>query len=243
MCLTVGLEGLRRGVGMKKYVWTVATVLIGAAVIAAIGLGFHNQQYSSPAGTAVAQPAGTTMVNGHEYPHVILNIATYPDSSGTTTSGQAIHPGGNPSWPAYGPTNEYQIPANAVVTVNWTQYDSGGVVNNKYFAYPHGTLGGTEKVNGKTVAGVAADNIGHTFTVRGEPGVDPGFFLSVPGPISKLGDNAENNKGGQLVQFSFISGKPGLYAWNCEFPCGLSVGGFGAVMSSFGYMSGYIHVV
>jgi hypothetical protein len=83
----------------------------------------------------------------------------------------------------------------------------------------------------------------HSFTLRGEPGVDPGYLVNVPSPVSKLGDNAENNKGGQLVTFSFISGTKGTYAWNCEFPCGLSVAGFGAVMSSYGYMSGYLHVV
>jgi hypothetical protein len=228
---------------MKKFVWAVVTVLVGAVLIAAIGLGFHDQQYSSPYGTEVAKSVGMITVNGKQYQHVVLNLVTEPSAQGTTSNGQIIHPGGNPSWPAYAVTNEYQIPANAVVTVKWSQYDSGGVVNNPYFAKPRGTIGGIERVNGKPVTGVAADNIAHTFTLRGEPGVDPRFFLSVPAPISKLGDNAENNKGGQLVQFSFISGKPGLYVWNCEFPCGLSVGGFGAVMSSYGYMSGHMHVV
>ena len=45
------------------------------------------------------------------------------------------------------------------------------------------------------------------------------------------------------MEFSFVSGKKGLYAWNCEFPCGNSIGGFGAVMSAYGFMSGYVHVV
>jgi hypothetical protein len=67
--------------------------------------------------------------------------------------------------------------------------------------------------------------------------------LSVPSPVSSLGDNATNTAGDQVVTFSFIAGAKGLYAWNCEFPCGLGIGGFGAVMSTYGYMSGYLHVV
>ena len=129
------------------------------------------------------------------------------------------------------------------MTVVWHQYDSGGTVNNPYFAQAHGTIGGTETVNGKTVTGVDANNMAHTFTVRPAPGTASDFFLSVPSPVSPLGDNATNTAGDQVVTFSFIAGAKGLYAWNCEFPCGLGIGGFGAVMSSYGYMSGYLHVV
>jgi hypothetical protein len=238
---------------MKKLVWGVITVLIGAVIFIAIGLGFNNQQYVSPNGTQVARSLGAVTVNGQTIPHVQLTFQTYPDSSGQVSQAAmissgplkstAVHPGGNPSWPAYGPTNDFQVPAHALVTVTWYQYDSGGAVNNPFFAAVHGTIGNVEVVNGKVVRGVDANNMAHTFTVRGLPGVDPRFFVSVPSPVSSLGNNATNSQGGQVVKFSFISGSKGLYAWNCEFPCGLSVGGFGAVMSSFGYMSGYLHVV
>ena len=228
---------------MKKVLWGVITVLIGAILIAAVGVGFHNQQYVAPAGTQVAKSDGTVTVNGKTYQHVTLDFVTEPSAAGNLPNGKPVHPGGNPSWPAYAPNNQFQVPANSVVTVHWVQYDSGGVVNNLFFAKAHGTIGGTETVNGKVVDGVDAGNMAHTFTVRSLPGVDSNFFVSVPSPVSKLGDNAENDKGGQVVDFSFISGTKGLYSWNCEFPCGMSVGGFGAVMSSYGYMSGYIHVV
>ena len=45
------------------------------------------------------------------------------------------------------------------------------------------------------------------------------------------------------MTFSFISGSKGIYAWNCEFPCGTQLAGFGGPMSAFGFMSGFIHVV
>jgi hypothetical protein len=225
---------------MKRAVGAAITVVIGAVAIAAIGVGFWSQKYTSPAGTEVAKSIGTAIVGGHAVPHVVLDFSTYPDSSGTMIGGQPIHPGGNPGWPAYAPTNEFQVPAGALVTVKWDQYDSGGALNNNYFAYPHGIYGPLI-VDGKVTSHINLANVGHTFTVRAAPGVDSGFFLSVASPAN--GGSPTDRSKPQTVQFSFIAGKKGLYAWNCEYPCGLSVGGFGAVMGAYGYMSGYLHVV
>ena len=249
---------------MKKFVWGVISVLIGTVLVAAVGVGFNSQQYQPPGGVEVAKSLGTVTINGKTVPHVQLSINTYtsaagavppsanlttssssgsPRISGTISPGQLVHPGGNPTWPAYGPGTLYQVPQGALVTVKWIQYDSGGVVNNPYFAAVHGNVGNVETVNGKVATGVDANNMAHTFTLRAEPGVDPGYLVSVPSPVSKLGNNPVNGQGGQVVQFSFIAGNKGSYTWNCEFPCGLSIAGFGAVMSSYGYMSGYLNVV
>jgi len=225
---------------MKRVAGVVITLVVGAVVIAAIGLGFKSQKYVAPSGTQVAKSIGTATVNGKSVPHVELDFSTYPDASGTMIGGTPIHPGGNPSWPAYAPTNDFQVPAGALVTVKWDQYDSGGMVNNPYFASAHGTYGPVI-VNGKATTSVDPNNMGHTFTVRGEPGIDSGFFLSVPSPAN--GDEPTDTSKPQTVVFSFVAGSKGLYAWNCEFPCGMSVGGFGAVMSAYGYMSGYLHAV
>lgn len=228
---------------MKKALWTLATVVIGTALIAAIGLGFHSQFYKAKVGWTKAQPAGTaTLADGQVVPHVILHLDSFPDSSGMF-GGVPIHKGGNPTWPAYGPSNEYSIPAHALVTVVWDQRDSGGSLNNPYFAVPRGTVGPIT-LNGKSVnpaVGIDPNNVGHTFTVRAVPGYDPNFFLSVAAPAN--GDSPTDASSPQVMKFSFVSPSKGLYAWNCEFPCGSSIGGFGGVMSSYGYMSGYIHVV
>ncbi|CAB4883477.1 MAG: hypothetical protein F2903_07440 [Actinobacteria bacterium] len=228
---------------MKKVLWGVITVLIGAILIAAVGVGFHSQQYVAPAGTQVAKSDGTVTVNGKTYQHVTLDFVTEPSAAGNLPNGKPVHPGGNEGWPAYAPNNQFQVPANSVVTIHWVQYDSGEVVNNAFFAKVQGTVGGKANINGEVVDGIDPSNMAHSFTVRGLPGVDPNFFVSVPAPSSKLGDEAVNDKGGVTVDFSFISGTKGLYSWNCEFPCGSGVGGFGGAMSSYGYMSGYIHVV
>lgn len=219
----------------------VVTILIAAVAIGVVAFLFHQQAYKSPAGTLVATPAGTARVAGKTIPHVTLAFNTYPDSTGMV-NGLPIHPGGNPAWPAYGPTNQFQIPAHALVTVTVRQYDSGGSLNNPWFATVRGTVGNVALVNGKAVHSIDPNNTGHTFTVRGVPGTDPGFFLSVPLPAVP-GNNQTDNGQYETIVFSFISGSKGTYAWNCEFPCGTQIASFGGPMSAFGFMSGFIHVV
>jgi hypothetical protein len=180
-------------------------------------------------------------VDGVTLRHVSLSFNTYPDASGYV-DGKAVHPDGNPSWPTYGPTNQYQVPAHALVTVHIRQYDSGGSLNNPWFDKVRGTVGGTAVFNGKVKDSINPNNVGHTFTVRGIPGTDPGFFLSVPLPLVPGNSQTDNGKY-NTVTFSFISGSKGLYAWNCEFPCGTSIVSFGGPMNIYGYMSGFVHVV
>jgi hypothetical protein len=239
---------------MKRFVWGVISLVIGVTAVGLVIFGFSKQQYHAVDRSVAAKSVGMIEYQGKNREHVVLTFGTYASAEGKygtmlsvegapSLPSAEIHPGGNPAWPAYSPSNEFSVPAGAYVTVVWHQYDSGGTVNNPYFAQAHGTIGGTETVNGKTVTGVDANNMAHTFTVRPAPGTASDFFLSVPSPVSSLGDNATNTAGDQVVTFSFIAGAKGLYAWNCEFPCGLGIGGFGAVMSTYGYMSGYLHVV
>ncbi len=233
--------------------WPVATVVAALVLVAAIGVFFWSETYQSPSGVTVARSLGTSVVNGQTLPHVALDFATYPDSTGTLPNGVPIHKSGSASWPAYGPSNVMQVPANALVTVTVKQYDSGGALNNPWFSKVWGTVGGTATVtspDGKTqtVSSWDPNNVGHTFTVRGIPGTDPNFFLSVPLPTDAnlpTGTTTQQNDfgGHYTVTFSFISGKKGKYAWNCEFPCGQMVASFGGVMSAYGFMSGYLNVV
>lgn len=224
-----------------RSVGLILTVVIAAAALAGVALFFHSQYYRSPSGTLVATPAGTVTVNGRTLQHVNLAFNTYPDSTGMV-NGKPIHPSGNPGWPAYGPTNQFQVPAHALVTVTVRQYDSGGTLNNPFFATVRGTVGDVARVNGKLVHSIDPNNVGHTFTVRGVPGTDPGFFLNVPFPLVP-GDSQTDNGKYETVTFSFVSGSKGTYAWNCEFPCGTGLDSFGGPMSAFGFMSGFIHVV
>ncbi len=219
----------------------ILTIVIALVALGGVALFFNSQYYKSPAGTLVATPAGTATVDGKTLQHVTLAFNTYPDSTGMV-NGKPIHPSGNSAWPAYGPTNQFQVPAHALVTVTVRQYDSGGALNNPWFATVRGTVGDVALVNGKVVHAVDPNNVGHTFTVRGIPGTDPGFFLSVPFPAVP-GNNQADNGQYESITFSFVSGTKGTYAWNCEFPCGTQIASFGGPMSAFGFMSGFMHVV
>jgi hypothetical protein len=227
-----------RKVGPLGLILTVVIALVTFGVVAFL---FHTQFYTSPVGTLVATPVGSVTVNGQTLQHVTLAFNTYPDSTGMV-NGQPIHPSGNSAWPAYGPTNQFQVPAHALVTVTVRQYDSGGSLNNPWFATVRGTLGNVARVNGKLVHSIDPNNVGHTFTVRGIPGTDPAFFLNVPLPAVP-GNNQADNGQYESVTFSFVSGTKGTYAWNCEFPCGTQVASFGGPMGAFGFMSGFLHVV
>jgi len=219
----------------------ILTIVIAAVLVGVIAALFHAQNYRSPAGTLAAKADGSATVNGQTLPHVTLAFNTYPDSTGMV-NGKPIHPGGNASWPAYGPTNEFQVPAHALVTVTVRQYDSGGSLNNPWFARVRGTVGDVARINGRNVHSISASNTAHTFTVRGTPGTDPGFFVSVPFPAVPGNSQADNGKY-VTITFSFVSGSKGVYAWNCEYPCGTAIAGFGGPMSAYGFMSGFIHVV
>jgi hypothetical protein len=227
--------------GRPRPVGLILTFVVALVALAGVGFFFWSQTYTSPSGTLVAQPTGTAVVNGVTMPHVTLRFQTYPDSTGTV-NGVAIHPSGNPTWPAFGMTNEFQVPAHALVTVIARQYDSGEALNNPFFAKVEGTVGNVATIDGKVVRAVDPGNVGHTFTMRGTPGTDPGFFLNVPLPAVG-GNNQADNGQYHTVEFSFVSGEAGVYAWNCEYPCGEMVAGFGGVMGAYGYMSGFMHVV
>jgi hypothetical protein len=92
---------------------------------------------------------------------------------------------------------------------------------------------------------VGANDIGHTFTLRGIPGNGKTLFLSVPLPYNHgTTDPVKLDTGAYpkpvVVKFSFTTGGPTVYEFNCEFPCGggREGAGFGYAMSSYGYMSG-----
>jgi hypothetical protein len=101
-------------------------------------------------------------------------------------------------------------------------------------------------VGGRDVTSIPASNVAHTFTIHQYPESDqPYWFVSVPLPAQA--DNAKPLANGYPapidVTFSFMTGAPGKYVWNCEFPCGTGYVEFGGPMSQRGFMSGTVTVV
>jgi hypothetical protein len=109
-----------------------------------------------------------------------------------------------------------------------------------------GTIGGTETVDGKTVTSVDPTTVSHTFTIHSIPDTNqPVLYVSVP-----VVGEADDVKTPDfdfpvhpiVMQFSFVTGGPGKYIWQCFDPCGYGYDGFGGPMQTRGFMSGTVTV-
>ena len=126
-----------------------------------------------------------------------------------------------------------------------TNYDGGESLNNDYFAHVRGTIDGSAQLNGARMTSISPDAVGHTFTIHGYSSAQDEFFVSVPMKAVAEEDMPEEGftKKPNVTTFTFITGGPGEYVWNCEYPCGDgTIAKFGAAMSTMGYMSGHFTV-
>ena len=226
---------------MNKRIFAVlGTVILGAGVIAAVGTYVANAKPDSR--LLVATTAGTMDTPQGNLPHATLAISVYPDSLAGT---HGKNGGAHPDYVTYGPVTNYEVPAHSVITMTVTNYDSGGSLNNDYFSHVRGTIDGTASLNGETFSHISKDAVGHTFTIHGLATGQDELFVSVP---MKAVDDADVPETGyttkpMVTTFTFITGGPGDYVWNCEYPCGDgTIANFGHVMSTMGYMSGHFTV-
>ncbi len=237
---------------------SLLSIVIGGAVIALSGVvlatvaGPQEALIAAKAGTSTVVVDGTMTTVNHEK----LTISAYPDALfGDVLGGEN---GAHPDWVAYS-NNNLVVHRNSLVTITVKQYDGGEVLNNSYFGNVVGTIDGTATVDGQRITQWSPEHVGHTFTLRGIPGSGRDIFVSVPIPANDevdLCDPAEPNaeicapqgagyypKKAVEVTFSFYVGGPGVYQWNCEYPCGgTRIGQFGNAMSTWGYMSGTLTV-
>lgn len=230
---------------MNGMVGAIATVAVGAAVAGVTALVLHSAPEIPP--TLVATPTAATSSIPGVTTTASLDLSTYPDSSAITWRRAGGGVGPHPDWVSYGPTTVLQVPAHALVTVTINQYDSGEEIPNPFLATAQGTVGGTETVNGKVVKGIDPNHVGHTFTLHNFPSSQQDtLFVNVALPA--VADDAptapnSNFPAPNVVTFQFVTGGPGTYAWNCQFPCGDNYASMGGPMGSFGYMQGTLHVV
>jgi hypothetical protein len=209
----------------------LASVLLGGGALALAG-------FALATATPHQTPLTCTPVSGKAHT-CSVHLSTFPDSL------EGVHGasgGPHPDWVTYSNDNVV-VPAHETIDVTIDQYDTGGPPNNPFFTNVIGTNGGFDTVNGVVTRHVS--QMGHTFTIRGIPGNGKTLFVSVPLPANngskfpvKLGIGAYPKP--IVVKFSFDTGGPTVYEFNCEFPCGGSRlgNGFGEAMSSYGYMSG-----
>jgi hypothetical protein len=215
-----------------------AAVVVGGVVVVSLAGAVlsHDSAQDSP---LTASVQGTASTSQGTLPHAFLELSTYPDSM----AGEHGTDGGtHPDWVSYGPTSDLVVPAHSLVTVTINQHDGGETITNPYFAQVQGTIDGTMTVDGKKVTQTDPDTVGHTFTIHAAPSNQDPLFVSVPLPaVADTAPLAANSDypAPHVVVFSFITGGPGEYVWNCEFPCGDGYyAKFGGPMSTRGYMSG-----
>ena len=77
--------------------------------------------------------------------------------------------------------------------------------------------------------------------------------LGLTVPLKGVADDAKNqcsvapcnlSQAHTTVTFSFKTGKPGKFRWQCFVPCAAGfIFGFGGPMQTIGYMDGFVNVV
>ena len=158
----------------------------------------------------------------------------------------------HPSWVSYlvrehgvwKRSTVWTLPAHTLVHVTVYQYDGNSGLRNPFLAQARGIVGGQFTVDGKEHSVIDPDNASHTFAIP---------ELGILVPLEGVPDNAKNQcdvapctmaMAHRTITFSFRTGKPGHYRWQCFVPCAAGFYyGFGGPMQTIGYMDGFVNVV
>jgi hypothetical protein len=221
---------------MSGYAKRVTGIVVGAAVVCVL-LGLYIGLYltKQPGAASAAQSA----------PGAHLDLGTVPAVEGTDP---------HPSWVSYYAVDAasrnwrhdttYVVPAHSVVTVTVYNYDGQSGLRNPFISQSQGTLSGGFTLDGKPTRAVDPDAASHIFAV-------PQLGVSVP--IEGVADDAKNqcanapcglSTAHTTTTFTFRTGNPGLYRWQCFVPCAAGyISGWGGPMQTVGYMDGFVKVV
>ncbi len=136
----------------------------------------------------------------------------------------------------------WHLPANALIHVKIYNFDGASGLRNPFLGRPEGLVG-PELVDGKPLVVMPPDQPSHTFAVPA---------LGVLVPVAPVGDDEPNQCGyapcamsmaHHVTEFTFRTGKPGHYRWQCFVPCAAGfMFGFGGPMQTIGYMDGFLDV-
>lgn len=243
---------------MGKYLGGLLSVLVGAGVVVAMVMVLGSSAKIAPAVSATSNSDNAGFAQ-----HVTITLQTFPnnpyedpgwvDAHKADYGGNPPAPGDNQDWVTYWPNPELTVPAHSLVTVKIQNYDGATPLLNPFYAVPHGVVderGNTTDsmdVDGNAVNQVEPEDVSHTFTIHSIADANSTWlFVSVP--VTAVPDDAKTDDFGMPLQpvtttFSFITGDPGNYIWQCFDPCGAGFNGFGGPMSTKGYMSGTLTVV
>ncbi len=137
-----------------------------------------------------------------------------------------------------------RVPAHSLVHVTVYQYDTATGLRNPLWGQPRGIVGGVMYVNGKPLRVLNPELASHTFAIP-----DLGVSVPLEGVAEEAPNQCENapcglDKAHNTITFTFNSGAPGKYRWQCFVPCAAGfILGFGGPMQTIGYMDGTLEVV
>ncbi len=230
---------------MKRALGGALTVVLAVGVVGGIGTLLHRGSVDQGP-VLVATDAGTVQTPRGTMHHATIEVGVYPDAVSAKVKGGEN--GQFPWYVTYGPSSQLVLPAHSYITMTIKSYDSGEQLNNAFFGKVIGTADGTMTVNGQQMSSLAADQVEHTFTLHSLITNQDPLFVNVP--LQRQTDEVMNkfDSTGVLPKpivttFSFYTGGPGEYVFNCEYPCGDGTyRKFGAAMGQYGYMSGKVTV-
>ena len=215
----------------------LAGVIVGVA-LAGILIGFYITGYLV-GNTTPFKPTAAAGSQG-----VQLTLQT------VAAVGPSLAP--NPDWVSYLVQDKsghwrrstvFTLPAHSTVKVTLYNFDGASGLRNPLLGRPTGLVG-QEIVDGKPLTVMPPDQPSHTFAV-------PALGILVP--IAPVADDAKNpcdfapcamSSAHRTITFTFRTGKPGHYRWQCFVPCAAGyLYGFGGPMQTIGYMDGFLNVV
>ena len=218
--------------------------LIAAGVTAAgVLIGFYVSHLTTLAGS----PAYSVPVQNASSGHPVVNLEIQ------TVAAVGPQLSQNPDWVSYLVRDAksgrwerktvWDLPAHATVNVTIYNFDGASGLRNPLYGRPQGVDGDVMTVDGKTLNVLPPDDASHTFAV-------PAYGLVVP--IAPVADDAKNqcsyapcalSMAHRTITFTFRTGKPGRYRWQCFVPCAAGfIYGFGGPMQTVGYMDGFLNV-
>ena len=144
-------------------------------------------------------------------------------------------------------STQWELPANTRVNMTIYEYDSGTPLRNAFWGRVAGVYGNSYTLNGTKKVRLLESNstttlVAHTFTV-------PAMGINVPlyaVPSSNVCAVAPCTlkEPHETIEFSFNTGHPGQYRWQCFIPCGAGyLDGNGGPMDTLGYMAGFLKVI